>query len=716
MDANATIDHGLKFHRSGDLAGAELVYREILEKSPDHADALHLLGMVCHQSARADEAERLIRRAISVVPNQAVFHSNLGLVLAAMGKREEASDAYRRAAQLDPESAEALNNLGVASCQAGDAVEGMDAFKRALLIRPDYADAQKNLLTIMSLLWGEAKANHTLGDFFQEAGRYESAIDFYRKAIAIDSASAESWNNLGNALFAHGDRQQAIASYQSALSLKPDFPQACNNLANALKEAGRYEEAMAAYERAIALQPDSPEPLSNLGNLVREAGQWETAVQLYERALAIDASHPSTLNNLGNAYCEKGRFTDAVSCYEKAIDSKPNYSDAINNLGTALEELGQRDRAMAFYQKAMQLDPSAVSPPWNIALQQLLRGDYENGWRGYEHRWQQKKQSRSKRNFTQPMPATVGDLKGKRVLLHAEQGFGDALQFCRYVPSVAQLAAEVIFECPAELRRLFEISFVEPHPRDTGLRPVPVAPEEQDLSASEPTSTGRRPVSRKMVSPIRVIEKGTLLPAFDLHCPLMSLPMVFGTTLQTIPAEVPYLKPDPADVERWRSRFADQPPGLRVGLVWAGQSTHQKDRHRSLALADFADLAKVPDVQFYSLQVGESAVQAKSPPAGVRLIDWTSDLHDFADTAALIAQLDLVITVDTAVCHLAGAMRKGVWVLLAYQPDWRWLLDRTDSPWYASAALFRQTQPEDWSTPLLQISAKLEYLSKKHKL
>ncbi len=739
MDANLTIDRALHFHRAGDLANAELAYLQILRHNPNHADALHLLGMLCHQTGQTDEAIRLIRRAISIAPNQAVYHSNLGLVLAAVGQSESAIQAYEKATQLDPQSAEALNNLAVALAKTGQMPRAIETLKRAVRLRPDYADAQKNLLSLMGIAGGTARAHHALGDLFQESGQYEPAIDFYRKAISLDGTSAESWNNLGNALFAHGDRQQALASYQNALTIRPDFPQANNNLANVLKEVGRYEEAVTAYQRAIELQPNSPEPLSNLGNLIREAGQWESAVEMYQRALAIDPNHVSTLNNLGNALSEKGRFSDAVVQYEKAVALSPDYSDAINNLGTALEETGQRDRAMECYQRARQLDPDAVSPPWNIALLQLLRGDYENGWKGYENRWRQKKQSRSKRNFSQPMPANVEQMKGKRILLHAEQGFGDVLQFCRYVPLVAEWAGEVIFECPKELRRLFENSFAATLIAQAG-RP--------GIDLRDALSADRSPAFRPglLRTAVKVVERGEMLPSFDLHCPLMSLPMVFGTTLADVPAQVPYLFPDPADVQRWGSRFADQPPGLRVGLVWAGQSSHQKDRHRSLTLADFDRFAEVQGVRFYSLQVGAASGRAKltpSPgtpgegwgegdfegqsnlgtpnhphpnplpeyrergPEKMDLVDWTADLHDFADTAALISHLDLVITVDTAVAHLAGAMGKPVWVLLAYQPDWRWLLDRTDSPWYPSARLFRQTEPENWTAPLSTVRHQL---------
>jgi tetratricopeptide (TPR) repeat protein len=666
--SSSTVDDALRFHRLGDHQNAEKAYREILARQPNHADALHLYGMLLHNRGQNDQAEKLIRQAIAIRPKQPVFYSNLGIVLSAMDKLDDAIATYRNADQLNPNSPETLNNLGVALHANGAFADAVECLKRSVILRPGYSDAVNNLVALLNLDAGSAAANHAVGDILHAAECSKDAISFYRKAIDQNPESAETCSNLGNALFAIGEPAEALLNYQKALQLKPDFPQAYNNLANALKEFDRLDEAITAYRRAVELQPNVPDPLSNLGNALRDAGQWELAMQCYQQALTIDADHAVTHNNIGNAWCERGDWSVAIWSYEKALAIRPDYADAINNLGTALEEIGQRDRAMQCYQRAHELTPRAVSPPWNIALLQLLQGDYINGWRGYENRWRQKKQSRTWRNFDRPMLSNISQMKGSRILLHTEQGFGDAIQFCRYATMVAEQGATVYLECPPKLVRLF--------------------------STLNGVTT--------------VIPRGEELPEFDLHCPLMSLPMVFGTDLKTVPGTVFYLSPDPADVARWQKKFADEPAALRVGLVWAGQSTHQKDRHRSLSLNSFAHLSELSGVRFYSLQVGESADQSKSPPVGMQLVDWTTDLHDFADTAAMISQLDLVITVDTAVCHLAGALGKPVWVLLAFQPDWRWLLDRDDSPWYPKTRLFRQQSPENWDHPLACIQSELK--------
>ena len=670
------VDNALYLHRQGDHQAAERAYREILIHQPNHSDALHLYGMLLHNRGQHDQAEKLIRQAIAIQPNQSVFYTNLGIVLSTAGKLEDAITVYRNADKLNPDSPETLNNLGVSLHANGAFTEAVECLKRSVILRPDYRDAINNLVALLNLDAGSAAAHHAVGDILHAADRSNVAIDFYRKAIELDPDSAETHSNLGNALFAIGEPAEALLNYQKALQLKPDFPQACNNLANALKEFDRLDEAIAAYQKAVELQPHTPEPLSNLGNALRDAGKWESAMERYQRALLIDANHATTHNNIGNAWCERSNWLDAILAYEKALAIKPDYGDAINNLGTALEEIGQRDRAMLCYQRARQLLPKAVSPPWNIALLQLLQGDYTNGWPGYENRWRQKKQCKTWRNFKQPMLSKISQMEGSRILLHAEQGFGDAIQFCRYATMVAEHGAIVYLECPPKLARLF--------------------------STLKGVAT--------------VIPRGEELPDFDFHCPLMSLPMVFKTEINTVPDTV-YLSADSRDIEKWNTRFADEPVALRVGLVWAGQSTHQKDRHRSLTLSAFANLGELTGVRFYSLQVGESAGQSISPPSGMQMVDWTAELHDFADTAALMSQLDLIVTVDTAVCHLAGALGKPSWALLAFQPDWRWLLDRDDSPWYPNTKLFRQSVCENWDEPLSNLKAEMiKYLNRKDAL
>ena len=582
LTLDQAMDRALSHHRDGRSAEAEQDYRDVLSVAPDHADALHLLGLLLHQTSRSAAAEPLVRRAIAVEPNQAAYHTHLGLVLTTLGDATGGIEAHRRATELDAGSADGHNNLGVALAAAGRPPEAVDCCCRAVALRPD-------------------------------------------DAVMV------------------------------------------NNLGNALRAAGRFDEAAAAYRRTAALAPTAPEPLDNLGGALRLAGRPEEAMAAFDAAFALHPDRPQTLNHVGTLHCDAGRWADAIAAYERAIAGRPDFADAINNLGTALEETGRREAAMAHYRRAMSLAPATASPPWNLALLQLLTGDYAAGWAGYEHRWRQPLQRKVHRQFAQPM-WDGSDLGGRRLLLHAEQGFGDAIQFARYAPLAAARGGPVVVECPRALARLFRTL--------AGVESIVMRDEER-------------------------------LPPFDVHCPLMSLPKVFGTTLATVPAGVPYLHADAGEAARWRARLEGEGPARRVGLVWAGHGSHQKDRARSLPLSALAPLAAVAGVRYYSLQLGEPAAQATAPAAGVSTTDWTAELHDFAATAALVSQLDLVITVDTAVAHLSGALGQPTWVLVPFASDWRWLLEREDSPWYPTVRLFRQSAVGQWAEPIRRVAGQL---------
>jgi hypothetical protein len=327
---------------------------------------------------------------------------------------------------------------------------------------------------------------------------------------------------------------------------------------------------------------------------------------------------------------------------------------------------GELDEALSVCQRAIQLRPDHAGAHWNKSLVLLLKGDFAQGWAEYEWRWQSKDFRSPRRDFPQPQWRGE-DPSGRTILLHAEQGFGDTIQFIRYAPLLAGRGARVIVECQPELQRLLG-----------GVEGI------QHLTA-----------------------RGEPLPPFDLHTPLLSLPLAWGTRVKTIPGNVPYIKPDPALVGAWRGRLAGD-SALKVGLVWAGSPIRKDDRYRSLPLSSLAPLAGVKGVSFYSLQKGKATEQAQNPPPGMNLIDMTEEIKDFADTAALISHLDLVITVDTAVAHLAGAMAKRVWTMLEFVPAWRWLLNREDSPWYPTMRLFRQPAIRDWATVIRRVAGELQ--------
>jgi len=535
-------------------------------------------------------------------------------------------------------------DLALQHHQAGRLREAEPLYRQILARQPDHADAL-----------------HLLGVLARQAGRIDIAVDSIRRAIAFRPNYPEAHNNLGIALKDTGQFDEAIAAFRRATALRPNYAEAHNNLGGVLMENGQLDEAIAAFRQAIALRPSYAVAHNNLGSVLRDKGQLDEAIAAYRQAIALNPNSPEAHSHLGNALKDKGQLDEAIAACRQAIALGPNYAGAHCNLGSALQGKGQLDEAIASYRQAIALNPNLPKAHHNLSLSLLARGDFQTGWDEFEWRWKCK-DFPPPRNFAQPQWDGCL-LEGRTLLLHTEQGHGDALQFIRYLPLVAERGGKIVIECYAELQRLFQ------------------------------TNTGR----------CQIVVRGQPLPVFDFHCPLLSLPRVFGTSLANIPKDVPYLHADAEDAGRWQQRLADHSPLVKVGLGWAGRPTHTNDRNRSMKLARLAPLGQAPGARFFSLQKGAAAAEAQTPPPGMELVDWTEELKDFADTAALISNLDLVIAVDTAVVHLAGAMGKPVWTLLPFNSDWRWLLERQDSPWYPTMRLFRQPRIGDWDTVITRV-------------
>jgi tetratricopeptide (TPR) repeat protein len=616
------LQRGFADHQAGRLAQAEAAYRQILAVQPANADALHFLGLIAHQCGNNQAAAEHIGRAIASNSSNANFYCNLGLILSQLGRPADAEANLRTALRLRPKFPEALNSLGIALYALGRAAEAEESYRKALRLKPDFADAFNNLGVTLSAL-----------------GRPGDAEASYRQALRLNPAFADAHANLGIVLAAQDRPAEAEGSYREALRLRPEFPAALNNLGATLTMLGRAGEAEACFREVVRLRPDFADAHSNL-------------------AVAL---------------CDLRRHADAQASARAAIRLTPNYADAHCNLGMALFDLRRLDEAEASYRRALSLNPALSQAHMNLSSALLITGRFEEGWSEHEWRWKTRNMAPGRRDFA--VPLWVGEpVGGQTILLHAEQGLGDTLQFCRYARLIESGAA-VVLEVQAPLARL---------------------------------------VSR-MPGIAQVAVRGQALPPFDLHCPLLSLPRAFGTTLATIP-DKPYLAADPAEATSWRERLANL-PGLKIGLVWAGEPRTGApelaaiDARRSMALSTLAPLAEVEGVSFVSLQKGKPAAQAAGPPAGMTLTDLTADVHDFADTAALIENLDLVICVDTSVAHLAGGMGKPVWLLNRFDTCWRWLLDRDDSPWYPTLRQFRQPSPGDWLAVVARVRDALQRLA-----
>jgi len=466
-----------------------------------------------------------------------------------------------------------------------------------------------------------------------------------------------------------GRAREAEPLYRQVLSSQPKNTDALYLLGLLTQSARRFAESAEFFQRAVEANPKSAKYFVNLGLSLGGMGLGRTteAIAALRSAIAIDPDIPEAWANLGNEFSNDDQDEEAMDCYQRALKLRPDYADAHCNLGALLQKtLPTLDPAIAAYEKAISLQGDFALAHWDLGLALLLSGDYRRGLPEYEWRWKTDTVVKP-RKFTQPR-WNGSDLGGKTILLHAEQGFGDTLHMARYAPLVAARGAEVILECQPPLSRLL-----------------------LSLNGAE-----------------RIIAAGERLPAFDVHCPLLTLPLLFKTTVETIPASAPYLRAEGELSERWSKRLPPDVSRPLIGLVWAGRPENKNDRNRSMRLKDFAPLAAVKNARFVSLQLGPAAEQTRRPPPGMELIDFTSDLHNFADTAAMVANLDLVIAVDTSVAHLAGALARPIWVLLPTMPDWRWMLEREDSPWYPTMRLFRQKTRGDWREVMERVKGELE--------
>ncbi|MDB5400686.1 MAG: hypothetical protein JWQ55_2704 [Rhodopila sp.] len=527
------------------------------------------------------------------------------------------------------------------------------------------SEAERLYRQILAINPRHADGLHLLGMIAYQAGHPELAVDLIGKAITTNANVASYHSNLGNALKQLGRLDQAAAAYRGALGLMPNFMEAHYNLGNTFREQGRLDDAVACYRKALALKPDFAEAHNNLGRVLEDQGRLDEAVACCRRALDLKPNFPEAHYNLGRALEEQERLDDAAVCYRKALDLQPDLAEAHNNLGAVLGRQGHSDDAIAGYRRALELKPDLPGIHNNLALALLAQGDMAAGWQEHEWRWKTPQLIEAHRDFAQPQwqgQATAG----RTLLIHAEQGFGDTLQFCRYASLAAGRGLRVIMEVQRPLVRL--------------LRDLPGV----DL----------------------VLGHGDELPAFDLHCPMLSMPLALGTTLETIPGAAPYLHADQAGIAAWRTRLAamaNQNP--RVGLVWAGNPRRHSpalaaaDRRRSLALDRLAPLFDLRGLHFFGLQ--------KDAPSDLPLTDFMGEMEDFADTAALIANLDLVIAVDTAVAHLSAALGKPVWLLNRFDSCWRWLTGRRDSPWYPGLRLYQQPRPGDWDPVLAEVASDL---------
>jgi tetratricopeptide (TPR) repeat protein len=707
---------GLALHQQGQLLRAEQIYTSILQADPADFDALHMLGVVALQTNRLPMALDLLQRAVVRSPRAYPAHSNLAHAQRLAGRPSDALASIEKVVRLKPDFAEAHLNRGNLLRELGRAKDALAAYGKAIALNPGYAEAHANRGLLLAELGrlpealssldratelrpADAQAQYARGIVLKDLHRPQDALAALDAAIAITPDIAPFHTERGIVLAQLGRLEDAIASQDRALALEPGSVSARYNRTTARRDLGQLDAALAdtdqalaassdpmlhnlrsdillrlarpaeaveALDAAIALAPDNAELWSNRATSREALVRFDDALSDCDHALALNPRLAAAHACRANVLRRLGRLEDALSACDAALALTPSDAALHANRAIALAELKRPADALNACVASLTLDPGHAPAHFTRASVLLKSGDYAEGWRELE--WRKRLPAKAgQRDFAQPEWRGETELTGRTIFLHWEQGFGDTIQFLRYVPLVARLAGKIVLSVQAPLQRL----------------------------------------AARLDPAIQVLAEASVPGSFDCHCPLMSLPLALGIP---IPSDTPYLHADPTAASHWRQRLAAL-PGTKIGLVWAGArnpglETEFMFQRRSLALAALAPLANMQDVSFISLQKGPQAEQARTPPTGMTLHDWTDELSDFDDTAALISGLDLVISVDTAVAHLAGALGKPVWLLNRYDTDWRWMEDRTDSPWYPTMRIFRQPANQDWNTPITEIAAR----------
>jgi len=610
---------------------------------PTYAEALFNSVNTLHELKRFEQALACFDLALKVRPDYAEALSNRGGTLHALKRFEEALASFDRALKLRPDYPAALYNRGLVLHALKRFEEALASYEGALNMHPDHAEA----LLCRGLV-------------LHDLTRFEEALASYQSALNVRPTYPEALFNSGNTLHELKRFEQALACFDLALKIRPDYAEVLSDRGLALHELKRFEEALTSYEAALEMQPNYAEAHCNRGGALRELERFEEALASVDRALKVRPDYAEALSNRGSALHDLKRFDEALTCFDRALAVRPDYIEVLLNRGSTLHYLRRFEEALASYDHALRIRPDSAEAHCSRALCHMLIGDFDRGWEENEWRWETQ-QRKMKRAFEQPLWLGSEEIAGKSILLHGEQGFGDVIQFCRYVPLVAERAGCIILEVLGPLRELMG------------------------------TLSGAT----------QVIARGDQLPNFDLHCPLLSLPLAFRTRLETVPSEVPYLQASPRALMHWNERLGPR-NRPRVGLAWSGNPMHSNDRNRSLKLRALAPLLDL-DALFVSLQREVRADDAALLKDQINIIHFGEELRNFADTAALISNLDLVISVDTSVAHLAGALSKPLWVLLPFIPEWRWLLDRADSPWYPTARLFRQDESRAWEDVIARV-------------
>ena len=660
MMISAELARATHYHSAGVFRLAEHAYQRVLAMVPAHPVATHRLGLIAMQTGNTAKALELCQRAAQTDPLYADVQTDLGCILRDTGKIAEAIASFERAVSLDSNSVIALHNLGDILTEQGEYERALAFFQRTLALRPDLAET-----------------HCSLGNLWKKTNKTAAAIASYRRAIELKPGYVASYNNLGVIMSEKGDQEQAIACFQKTLQLAPDHADACNNLGRIFYDQEKLPQAELWCRRATELKPRFSTAIYNLGKILQRQRKFEEAAAVFRTALPITPTAPEIHFDLGNILLELDQPSAAVACFRRALELNPDSTETEIDLGLALEAVNDYPGAIHCFERVLYRHPEEIPAHFSLGLDLLMLGDYPRGFKEFEYRLQRKDAVK----YPLSQPKWAGEsLVGKTLLLVCEQGLGDIIQFVRFAAKVKQLGGTVLFGCIKPLEKLL---------------------------SNIPGIDG-------------LISSPDHLPDYDYYLPIMSLPGILGTTLEEIPSvlSVPYLKPDPDLVAYWTARLGERKPGeLRVGLAWQGSPTNTMDRYRSIPLESFVGLSQVPGLRLVSFQRNQGVEQIPPLMGRLPLTCFTDEpgreVDSFLDSAALMSLMDVMISVDSAPIHLAGALGVRTWLLCRKQSEWRWMLDREDSPWYPTLRIFRQSVVGQWEDVIKRITHELNQLASK---
>lgn len=672
--AEALSARAIVLQRLGQPLDALESLEDILRLRPDDADAHFSTGVILQSLGRMREALAAYENALLWRPNHCEASTNRGALLERFGRFEEALACFEAIAKSHPDDSRNLFNKGSVLQKLGRHEEALAAYEEAARRGPPDAETELNRGNVLQKLGrleealacydrssdyrhGYPQALYNKGIALQGLGRRHEALAAYDAALLLDPSYCEASCNRGNVLHELGRLGEALAAYNGALKIRPGFSPALTNRANIFLQSGRPEQALASCDEALRHNPRHPQALGIRGAALHRLGQLDEALVALDQTLEVDPGAPEAWLNRGNVLQELDQQTDAIASYDEALRLRPHYAEALSSLGVALKEAGRIDEALACFNEALEHKPAYPDARNNRAGALLLKGRFVEGFEDFESRWD--RSNAPPRTFIPGLPHWSGEaLEGKRIIVWDEQGLGDLIQFSRYLPLLVEAGADVTLFCRRNMRRLL----------------------------------------RSLPAPVRLIDAIDPGQKFDFQCALMSLPRGFRTTLSAIPAQTPYLRAEPELIVKWAERIGDK--GFRIGVCWHGNAFI--NLKRTIPLSNFAALAEIEGVRLISLMKDQRTAEAKGQEGTLRIEtlgdDFDAGPDSFVDCAAAMAALDLIVTSDTAIAHLAGALGRPVFAALKHVPDWRWLLEREDSPWYPTMHLFRQTEKDEWSS------------------